>query len=143
MTFTIQHTEHSSTQNHPDGAGALLLSVDTLVGNDVVNCGNEKLGDIKALMLNTVSGNVCYAVVAAGGILGIGEKLYAVPWRALVLDTVQKRFVLDVDVDRFKDAPGFDKEHWPNMADSNWAGRIHSYFGTHDKAPRKPDVPAP
>jgi hypothetical protein len=42
----------------------------------------------------------------------------------------RKRFVLNVEKDRLKGAPGFDKEHWPNMADQTWAKTIHSYYGT-------------
>jgi hypothetical protein len=76
------------------------------------------------------SGSVCYAVLSSGGFLGMGEKLFAVPWSALTLDTENKRFVLDVEVDRLKNAPGFDKDQWPNMADASWAKSIHSYYGT-------------
>jgi len=114
--------------SYPEGAAGPLLSAGTLIGNKVFNRQDEELGDIKELMLNTISGNVCYAVVAAGGFLSIGEKLYAVPWSALTLDTPNKRFVLDVDVDRFKHAPGFDKHQWPDMADETWARKIHSYY---------------
>ena len=63
----------------------------------------------------------------------MGEKLFAVPWNALKLDTENKRFVLNVERERLRDAPGFDKEHWPNMADQAWASKIHEYYGT---APR-------
>jgi hypothetical protein len=48
----------------------------------------------------------------------------------LSLDTVNKRFVLNVEKDRLKSAPGFDKDQWPNMADSSWAQSIHDYYGT-------------
>jgi hypothetical protein len=48
----------------------------------------------------------------------------------LKLDTKNKRFVLNVDKDRLESAPGFDKDHWPNMADEAWAKGIHSYYGT-------------
>ena len=64
------------------------------------------------------------------GFLGMGDKLFAVPWYALKLDTVNKRFVLNVDKDRLESAPGFDKDNWPNMSDQAWAQNIHSYYGT-------------
>jgi hypothetical protein len=60
----------------------------------------------------------------------MGEKLFAVPWQALHLDTVNKRFVLDIDKDRLQNAPGFDKNAWPDMADAQWAQQIHSFYGT-------------
>ena len=60
---------------------------------------------------------------------GMGDKLFAVPWKALTLDTKHNRFVLDVKEDRLKKAPGFDKDKWPNMADQTWAREINTYYG--------------
>lgn len=106
------------------------MGADTLVGNDVYNHKGEDLGDIKEIMLDVHSGKVAYAVLSFGGFLGMGEKLFAVPWSALTLDTKNKRFVLNVEKDRLKDAPGFDKDKWPNMLDGSWAKDIHLYYGT-------------
>jgi hypothetical protein len=72
---------------------------------------------------------VTYAVLAFGGFLGMGKKLFAVPWNALTLDTKNKCFVLNVDKDSLKDAPGFDTDNWPNMIDESWAKSIHLYYG--------------
>ena len=110
--------------------GPALLGADTLIGNDVYNQQNEELGDIKEIMLDTRTGRVGYAVLSCGGFLGMGEKLFAVPWTALTLDSGNKRFVLNVDKDRLKNAPGFDKDAWPDMADKAWADGIHAYYGT-------------
>ena len=112
------------------GPGPRLMGVDTLIGNDVYNRKGEDLGDIKEIMLDTSNGKVCYAVLSFGGLLGMGEKFFAVPWNALRLDTVNKRFELDVEKDRLKNAPGFDKDEWPDMADQSWVDKIHSYYGT-------------
>jgi len=116
------------------GPGPEIMGADTLVGNDVYNEKDENLGDIKEIMLDMRSGQVGYAVLSFGGFLGMGEKLFAVPWNALKLDTDNKRFVLKVAKDRLKDAPGFDKGHWPDMADQSWAKKIHSYYGTEPYA---------
>ena len=112
------------------GPGPTLMGADTLIGDGVVNAAEEDLGDIKEIMLDMQTGQVAYAVLAFGGFLGVGEKLFAVPWQALHLDTVNKRFVLNVDKDRLKSAPGFDKDAWPDMSDMNWASGIHSFYGT-------------
>src|SRR4029453_4922421 len=122
------------------GPGRELMGADTLVGNDVFNHKNEDLGDIKEIMLDMRSGKVGYAVLSFGGFLGMGEKLFAVPWQALTLDTKNKRFVLNVEKDRLKDAPGFDKTQWPNMSDQSWAKQIHSYYGTTPAADDPPPV---
>jgi sporulation protein YlmC with PRC-barrel domain len=112
-----------------DGPGPELMGADTLNGNDVYNEKNEDLGDIKEIMLNMRTGRISYAVLSYGGFMSLGEKLFAVPWEALKLDTENKRFVLNVDKDRLESAPGFDKDDWPDMADTAWAEGIHSFYG--------------
>ncbi len=112
------------------GPGPDLMGAETLIGNDVYNHKGEDLGEIKEIMLNVRTGKVGYAVLSFGGFLGMGEKFFAVPWTALTLDTENKRFVLNVEKDRLKNAPGFDKGKWPNMADESWAKEIDSYYGT-------------
>lgn len=107
-----------------------LLSASTLAADDVHNLKGEKLGSIKELMLNINSGKVCYAVLSFGGFLSLGEKLFAVPWSALTVDTENQRLVMDTDEERLKSAPGFDADHWPNMADSTWEKSVHAYYGT-------------
>lgn len=110
------------------GPGPALMGADTLIGDDVYNLQDEKLGDIKEIMLDMSSGTVAYAVLSFGGLLTVGEKLFAVPWDALKLDTLNKRFLLDVDKDNLKNAPGFDKDDWPDMADQAWINEINSYY---------------
>ncbi len=112
------------------GPGPALMGADTLIGDSVVNAAEEDLGDIKEIMLDMQTGQVAYAVLAFGGFLGIGEKLFAVPWQALHLDTANKRMVLNVEKERLKHAPGFDKDAWPDMSDPSWASGIHSFYGT-------------
>ena len=110
------------------GPGPGLMGADTLVGNDVCDLKGESLGDIKEIMLDMRSGKVGYAVLAFGGFMGMGEKLFAVPWNALKLDTENKRFTLNAEKDRLKQAPGFNKDSWPDMADQAWVNEIHSYW---------------
>ena len=112
------------------GPGPALMGADTLIGDSVVNGREEDLGDIKEIMLDMSPGQVAYAVLAFGGFLGMGEKLFAVPWQALHLDTVNHRFVLDVEKERLKTAPGFNKDAWPDMSDMNWANQVHTFYGT-------------
>lgn len=116
------------------GPGPRLMGADTLIGNSVYNHQDESLGDIKEIMLDMRSGQISYAVLEFGGFLGMGTKLFAVPWQALTLDTIEKRFVLKINKERLDDAPGFEKDNWPDMADPIWAKSIHDYYGTraHD-----------
>jgi sporulation protein YlmC with PRC-barrel domain len=104
-----------------------------LVGADVENQQGEDLGDIKDIVLDS-QGQIRYAVLAFGGFLGMGEKYFAVPWSALKPEVGQKagdreRYVLNVDKERLRNAPGFDKNNWPNMADRSWGEQIHAFYG--------------
>jgi sporulation protein YlmC with PRC-barrel domain len=110
------------------GPGPELMGADTLVGNDVYNEKGEDLGEIKEIMLDMHSGRVGYAVLSFGSFLGMGEKLFAVPWGALKLDTEHKRFVLNVEKDRLN-RRRLRLGKWPNIPTSPAKG-IHSYYGT-------------
>lgn len=113
----------------PEGPGPEIMAADTLEGDKVVNRLDEDLGDIKDIMIDVPSGRVAYAVLSTGGFLGMGDRLFAIPWSALTLDITRKCFILDVDAERLKNAPGFDKDHWPSMADPTWAREVHAYYG--------------
>lgn len=106
------------------------MGANTLIGDHVHNVQDDHLGDIKEIMLDMRTGKVAYAVLSFGGVFTLGEKLFAVPWSALKLDTVNKRFVLDVTKDRFENAPGFDSNHWPNMVDQSWIEDIRNFYGS-------------
>lgn len=127
---------YKSAQSNPTrvdndyGPGPYLMGADTLIGNKVYNKQAEDLGDIKEIMLDMRHGHVSYAVLEFGGFLGMGSKLFAVPWKALTLDTAEKRFILDASKESLKNAPGFEKDNWPDMADSVWEKSIHDYYGT-------------
>jgi len=81
-------------------------------------------------MIDIASGRVAYAVLSFGGFLGMGDKLFAIPWSSLAIDTVEKRFILNVDKSLLERAPGFDKNNWPDMADRTWGAGVYSYYGT-------------
>ncbi len=110
------------------GPGPELMGADTLIGDEVYNLQNEHLGEIKEIMLDMRSGKVAYAVMAAGGVFSMGERLFAIPWDALTLDTVNKRFVLALEKHKIDDAPGFDADHWPDMANPNWITQVKDYY---------------
>lgn len=59
----------------------------------------------------------------------MGGKLFALPWSAINYDTKKECFIINVDKERLKNAPGFDKDHWPDMADRSWGEYISEYYG--------------
>lgn len=106
-----------------------VLSATTLIGDRVMNRAGENLGKIEELMIDLERGRVAYAVLSFGGFLGMGDKLFAIPFQALRLNKDENSFRLDVDKEKLKNAPGFDKNNWPSTADRSWGTQIHSFYG--------------
>lgn len=116
--------------------------VSKIIGTDVVNSKGEKIGDVEDVVLDA-KGNVAYAVVSTGGFLGMGDKMHAVPWSAIRTNTGTDNFMLDVDKDRLRSAPGFDQSNWPNVNDPKWSNDNRRYFpasGTTRKSTSGPNL---
>jgi sporulation protein YlmC with PRC-barrel domain len=106
-----------------------VLAASTLAGDNVQNSAGEDLGKVDEIMIDIPSGRVAYAVLSFGGVLGMGNKLFALPWSALSVDEDEKCFVLDVDKKTLENAPGFDKNNWPDMGDTFWREELYRYSG--------------
>lgn len=110
--------------------GRRTLSTSTLTGDDVVNAEGEDLGTIEDFMIDLQNGRVDYAVLSFGGFLGMGDKLFAIPFELIDVDFENERVSLDVDRETLEGAPGFDKDDWPDTSDEGWHTRIHDHWGT-------------
>ena len=111
------------------GPGPDVMAASTLDGNSVTSSDGHDVGELKEIMLDVSSGRIAYAVLSSGGFLGIGDKLLAVPWNALTLDTDNRCFRIDATAEQVRNAPGFDKDSWPSMADHVWASTVHQHYG--------------
>jgi len=106
-----------------------LLSAGSLLNTDVKNTDNEDIGTITEIMLDVTKGRIAYAVLSFGGFLGLGEKLFAIPWVALTIDTTDEKFILNIDKEILEKASGFDHDDWPDMSDVQWNYNTYTYFG--------------
>jgi hypothetical protein len=104
-----------------------LVSADALAG-DVRNQAGELLGKVDAIMIDVASGRVAYAVIASGGVLGVGEKLYPIPWQALRFDADERCLRIDLARERLRGAPGFERERWPALDDAQWTREVRAYY---------------
>lgn len=105
-----------------------IVKASEITGVKVQNGAGENIGDINEVVLDKISGQVNYLVLDFGGFLGFGNKFFAVPWNAFSYNNEDDCFILNVDKDRLKNAPGFDKEHWPNFADRNVTTSITQFY---------------
>ena len=100
----------------------------TVIGMDVKNHQGEHLGKIHDLVLNFDDGDIAYVVISAGGLLGVGNTLHAVPWKALSLNSQADGFILNIDQTAWKNAPSFKENDWPEVADREWNRQLESYY---------------
>jgi sporulation protein YlmC with PRC-barrel domain len=100
-----------------------LLSGNRLSGCAVENSAGETLGKVEDLILDEETGRVAYLLLSLGGFLGIGSKFFVFPWAAVHHDRRERRIIVDVDRESLRNAPGFDRETWPDLSDRKWAPR--------------------
>jgi sporulation protein YlmC with PRC-barrel domain len=98
-----------------------------VIGKNVKNQPDEDLGKIKEIVLDKISGQTKYVVLESGSFLGLGGKLFAIPWNSIHYNKDKEAFILNVDKERLKNAPGFDKDHWPEMK-AEYFTSIDSYW---------------
>ena len=73
---------------------------------------------------------MAYAVLSFGGFMGMGNKLFAMPWKAFEFSNTENKLILNVDKKKLETAPGFDKDaKWPDFADRTWGAGIYKYYG--------------
>lgn len=106
-----------------------MMSANSLAGDAVRNSAGEDLGRINDFMIDLDNGHIVYAVLSFGGFMGMGDKLFAIPWEALAIDLDEGRFVLNIDRKDLEDAPGFDKNDWPATPNREFVNRVHTHYG--------------
>jgi sporulation protein YlmC with PRC-barrel domain len=110
--------------------GAIVRVKEDVIGKTVVNYGRENIGEITEMVVDTTAGRITYAILSFGGFLGVGDKLFAVPWVSLSYDRTHDVFVMKADKNLLKNAPGFDKQNWPDMSDPTRISEIYKYYGS-------------
>jgi sporulation protein YlmC with PRC-barrel domain len=111
-------------QREPAGAE---MRVSKLIGAAIHDAGGKKLGDVKDVVLDTDSGRIHYAVLSFGGLLGVGDKLFAVPLAKLRAD--KGRLILDATKEQIESAPGFDRSRWPDWKTGSYRAEVDRRYG--------------
>jgi sporulation protein YlmC with PRC-barrel domain len=132
MATTTLERDNMTGENHEGhyaNTPVKYLTTSSIIGNKVYNGQDENLGEVREIMVNLQDGRIEYVVIEFGGFLGIGEKYFAVPFKALKIDTERHAFILNQRKEVLENAPGFDKEHWP-QTNSHVMEKSHSYWGS-------------
>lgn len=98
-----------------------FLTATSIIGDDVLDEKDEKIGVIKDVMLDIRRGIIEYVVVECSGFLGFNDRLFALPFSVLKIKQSKKAFYIEDGSDLLKKAPGFNKEHWPETNSHNYA----------------------
>jgi len=123
--------DNQSGINHegPDANNPVKrLTARSIIGDRIENPQGDDLGKIEDLMVNLQGGAIEYVVLESGSFLGLGGKLFAIPFGELTLNHAKQVFVLNRDKEALKEAPGFDKDHWPDTNDHRYFDEIRSYY---------------
>ncbi|MDR4493542.1 MAG: PRC-barrel domain-containing protein [Nitrospirales bacterium] len=104
-----------------------MYKASQLVGKPVNNLQGKPIGVIEEIVIET-RGLVGYAVLSFGGFLGMGDKLFAVPWTSLAHSEDREYLILDIQPEQLANAPGFDKNKWPDMEDRQWRKSISEFY---------------
>lgn len=130
-----QRTDPAAPQRIDPAAPRKMEGIHThraskFIDADVENAQEEDLGEIEDLVIDPQDGRIAYAVLSFGGFLGLGEKYFAIPWKALQAKAGDDdTLVLNVDKEKLTNAPGFDRNTWPDMTNRQWGEEIHAYYG--------------
>ena len=123
MVETVQPTSDTRETSR-------LISSEKVGGSSVENTRGDNLGHIEEVMIDKISGRVAYAVLNYGSFLGMGGKLFAMPWDMLKYNPQRDAYVVDIPEERLKDAPSFDAGTQPKWGDRTYDKQLHDYYGS-------------
>lgn len=103
-----------------------LVSSRDVSGTKVYNPGGDHVGDIDHLMIDKESGKVAYAVMGFGGLFGLGEDYYPIPWDALDYSTAKGGFVTDITKEQLQGAPARSDDWHRNR---EWEKSTFDHYG--------------
>ena len=112
-----------------------LIPADRVNGTDVVSKSGEKLGKIEDVAIEKVSGDVAYAILSFGGVMGIGAKYHPVPWKLLKYDSEKRAYVIPMSKDDLEHAPMIDQKELSGWSDELSRDAIYGFYSSYGVGP--------
>ncbi len=125
-------TDPAGRQPPPDECEiktAVFVGAKSLMSDKVFDMAGENVGRVEEFMVDVADGCVKYVVLSSGGFMGMRDRLFAVPWHAISVDTCDKRLVVNVSKEKLDKAPGFEKDFWPDMGKEDFHAEMLGYYG--------------
>ncbi len=107
---------------------AILAS--RVTGTKVRDATGADVGEVKDVVLDKTSNNIMFAVVSFGGVLGIGEKYHAIPWKELDYDPSRSCYVISWTKEQLKAAPSDSLNDLTGQNVSQYRDRAYDYYKT-------------
>ena len=108
-----------------------VIAADKVEGTSVYDMTGDKLGSIKNVMIDKLSGNVVYATLAFGGVLGMGQNYHALPWDVLKYNTDLGGYQVDIDRNKLEGGPAATEEELTgNFQNKEWSRKVYDYYGS-------------
>ena len=121
MTAGQSQTSEKSAMEQAD-------RVTKIIGKAVISQKGEDLGKIEDIVLSK-EGCFDYMILAPGGLLGTGDRLIPIPWKAVTTSAQADTIIVAMDKSQLEKAPNFESKKWPNFSDVEWYGKIREFFG--------------
>jgi len=106
-----------------------LIGSDKVEGTAVYGADDSKIGSIERVMIDKISGKVSYAVLGFGGILGLGNEHYPLPWQSLKYDTNLGGYRTGVTENQLRAAPKYSSDTEWNWGDPGRTRALNDYYG--------------
>jgi sporulation protein YlmC with PRC-barrel domain len=127
--YIKQAHQHFGQNMNWEGAFNNVHKASELIGMNVKNASDQNVGDVNDLGIDLPSGRVAFVMLAAGGVLGAGEKLYPMPPNAFTLASDNKSIVSAIDKEKLTNAPQFQGNNWQQLADATFAAKVYQHYG--------------
>ncbi|TWT85649.1 PRC-barrel domain protein [Posidoniimonas polymericola] len=147
-----QHAAQQRTANYGADASKLdqsssghTVRASSLIGKAIENPAEENVGEVSDIVLDARTGKIQYVAVTYGGFLGMGNKMFAVPYQAFKVtpdpddanDPNDYVLVLDVTQEKLEGAEGFDEDHWPSATDPQFTRQMNERYGVKHQDDRR------
>ncbi len=116
-----------TTQSHSTATPMFARGTE-IVGLEVRNNQDEKLGKVQDLVIDVTSSRVVGLVVSTGGVLGVGGSQATVPMASFRYDAGRKVLLTDLNAATLKDAPAFASSGWQASSQPAEVAQLYRYY---------------